>query len=123
MISLHLQQIIGSTDTYDILNDGVVVGACQLRHVPTKSAEMPEGFENHIYYEIKPEFQGKGFATEAFKQLLLKAQSIDLEEVILNIADNNIASQKVAERNGAILLEQKPDANGNIYRKYNISLK
>jgi predicted acetyltransferase len=96
---------------------------CQLRYIPSKSADMPEGFENHIYYEINPEYQKQGFATEAVRQLLLKAKKAGLPDVVINIAENNEASRKVAEKNGTILLEKKQDSNGITYCKYIISLK
>jgi predicted acetyltransferase len=123
MITLRLRQTNGSTETYDIVHDDTVVGMCQLRYIPSKSADMPEGFENHIYYEINPEYQKQGFATEAVRQLLLKAKKAGLPDVVINIAENNEASRKVAEKNGTILLEKKQDSNGITYCKYIISLK
>ena len=84
---------------------------------------MPEGFENHIYYEIDTKFQGKGYATEALRLLLDEARKINLREVIITAADNNPASWRVIEKNDGTLLDKKPDSDGVLYRKYKIELK
>jgi predicted acetyltransferase len=84
---------------------------------------MPEGFESHIYYEIDPEYQKKGYASGALRLLLDEARRIGLSEVILNVSDENIPSQRVAEKNGGELIEKKPAQNGEIFRKYIIFLR
>ena len=124
MLTLKLKEITGPlpTSIYEIIVDGVVVGICQLRHRPSKSLTMPEGFESHAWYEIESEFRNKGYATEALKELLIEAKNIELKEIILTIAEDNIYSQRVVEKNGGLLLETKPDQNGILYRKYLISL-
>jgi predicted acetyltransferase len=107
---------------YEAVVDGKIIGRAQLRHKPSKSNIMPEGFENHIFYEIKPEFRNKGYATETLRLLLKEAKKLGLNEVIITIASDNVPSQKVAEANGAILVDEKPAKDGTIYRKYKVNL-
>jgi predicted acetyltransferase len=110
------------TSTYESVIDGKKVGKIQLRHTPGKSEASPEGFESHIYYEIDSEFQGKGFAKEQLKLVLDEARKINLKEVILTVAENNLASQKVVEATGGELLDSKSDTDGLVHRKYKIAL-
>src|SRR5437763_497674 len=76
---------------YDILDPkGVVVGLAQLRTVPTKSAEMPVGFESHVYYEVRPEYQGRGYATTALRALVEIAKSLKVEPIIATVNAANM---------------------------------
>lgn len=123
MITLHKTSSSDSrTDSFDIMLNNQKVGQCQLRHIPTKGSSMPEGFENHIYYEIDSEFQGKGYAKETLKLLLEEARKIELKEVVIVITEDNIPSQHVTESNGGILLEKKEKTDGSLHRKYKIIL-
>ena len=110
------------TATYEIMNDEQVVGEIQLRHIPSKSPALPEGFESHIYYEIKPEFQGKGFAKEALRLVLEEARKANLSEVTLTVAENNIASQRVVEANGGEMVKSAIASDGAKHLKYRIVL-
>jgi len=56
----------GTTFEYNLIVDGAVVGMCQLRTKPSKAKILPDGFESHLYYEIWPEFQGKGYGRKLF---------------------------------------------------------
>ncbi len=124
MITLHHTTTSGDlpTETFTIMFGGQKVGECQLRHRPRKSDNLPDGFENHIYYEIDPEFQGKGYAKEALRLILDEARKIHLAEVILSVAETNIPSQKVMESQGAELLEKAQAKDGTWQRKYKIIL-
>lgn len=90
---------------YDILNpDGEKVGMAQLRLIPSKSAEMPKGFESHVYYEVDPKHRNKGYATEALKDLIREAKNYKLKELIATVDAGNPASIKVIEKCGGELL-------------------
>lgn len=58
--------------------------------------------DNHIAYEIKEEFRGKGAATEALRLITSRIKNPTLE-----IANNNIASKKVALKSGYVLVKQQ----------------
>jgi predicted acetyltransferase len=123
MVTLSLTQIReNGTRTYNILADGTEVGFCQLRLIPSRSAEMPEGFENHIYYEVAPEYRGKGYATAALTLLLAEAKKLGLKEVILAADIDNLASQQVIIRNNGVLLDTQKGQSGFLHQKYSINL-
>lgn len=58
-----------------------------------------------IGYSVLTEFHGCGFATEALKIGIERAKSFGLP-IIVNIRDDNVASQKVAIKNGFIMTEE-----------------
>ena len=123
-VSLNLIETSGihPTSIFDIVVDGKKIGKCNVRHTPRKSERMPDGFENHIYYEIFPKFRERGYATETLRLALEEARNIGLEEVIITVDSPNIASIKVIEKNGGVLLEERPDKEGALVRKYKIDL-
>lgn len=58
---------------------------------------------NHVAYEIKPEYRGQGAATDALKIITLQ-----IKNPVLEIKYNNIASKKVALKSGYTLVEEQP---------------
>lgn len=56
---------------------------------------------NHIAYEIKEEFRGKGAATEALRLITKK-----LNRPVLEITHDNLASKRVAEKVGYVLARE-----------------
>lgn len=123
-MELVLKETTGPLPTshFELLNDRAVIGELQLRHMPSKSPSFPEGFENHIYYEIRPEFRGKGYGAGILGLGLEEARKLGLEEVVLTCVESNVASQKVIEANGGTLLDSQPSTTGELVRKYVIKL-
>lgn len=78
----------------------------QLRHRPSHSADLPDNFANHIYYEIEKEQRGRGLGQKILELGLLEARKIDLKEVILVCDEDNRASQKIIEKNGGQLVDK-----------------
>lgn len=124
MVSLVLKETVGMlpTDNFEIMDDDRVVGYCQLRHKPSKSIDVPESFESHVYYEILPEERNKGYGKAALGLLIQRAQEIGLKELIIVIGEDNIFSQKVAEAHNAVLMDQRENPKGKKYLKYQITL-
>jgi predicted acetyltransferase len=54
----------------------------------------------HIGYAIVPWKRGQGYATEALRQILLAAGQVGLGRVEITTDPDNVASQRVIERNG-----------------------
>lgn len=106
---------------YDILDsEGNKVGMAQLRLIPSKSAEMPKGFESHVYYEVDPEHRGKGYATEALKALLKEAKNHEINAAIATVNADNLASIKVIEKCGGTLSAKGETTKGIQVIKYEL---
>lgn len=76
--------------------DDVNIGFVQL-------IKRDDGVE--IGYSVTEDFQGKGYATAAVKQAIMLAQKYS-DSISIRIRDDNIASQRVGEKNGFIPTEE-----------------
>lgn len=86
-----------------IVEDGEIVGLCSI-------IRMPENGEIHIGYGVAPSRERRGYVTRAIAQLLEWARKDP--RVTLVSADTgveNIASQRVLERNGFIRTKERID--------------
>jgi predicted acetyltransferase len=76
-----------------------IVACIRLRSYLTAALALEGG---HIGYDVRPHARGRGFASVALQQLLPLARRLGLERVLLTIDADNMASQKVVERNGGV---------------------
>jgi predicted acetyltransferase len=125
MITLGLVETSGvfPTSIYEILLDGHRIGECQLRHRPSKNENLPDGFESHVYYEINPEFRGKGYAKQTLGLLLEQARAFGLKNLTIVASENNSASQKIIESVRGVLVARGTAGDGTEYRKYWVGLE
>lgn len=94
----------GSTFTYGIAYDGEVVGDISLRNMKDVS-RSPE-----IGYWISPDYSGKGLTTRSVQALTkIGLEALGLEEIIIRANPDNVASNKVAEKSGYILVGNEAD--------------
>jgi predicted acetyltransferase len=108
---------------YDILDEsGTVVGTAQLRLVPSKSPQMPPGFESHVYYEVKPQYRNHGYATAALKHIKKEAKKHGLTQLSLTADEDNIASRKVIEKDGGQQIDIGKTSSEEVVIKYLITL-
>jgi len=108
---------------YNIMNpEGQRVGMAQLRLIPSKSTEMPKGFESYVYYEVDSEHRNKGYATEALKDLLREAKKHKLEVLIATVNSDNTASIKVLEKCGGEFVATGKTTSGLSVLKYSFKL-
>jgi predicted acetyltransferase len=89
---------------YEAVFAGMNVGTAQLRLAPSKSDEMPEGFESHVYYDVEEKYRGKGYGTMILDGLIKIAQGRGLNELVATVDADNIASIKIIEKNGGQLI-------------------
>jgi len=89
--------------TYWLYVDDIPVGFGNLRHFLTEALSKAGG---HIGYGIAPQYRGKGYGKELLSLLLIEAQKINLDKVLITIHTDNIASQKVALANGGLITER-----------------
>lgn len=93
--------------------DGDFCGSINLRWQAHTSA-LPPYCLGHIGYAVVPWKRQRGYATEALRQLLPEARREGLDYVEIITDPENIASQRVIEANGGVLVERfrKPPQYG-----------
>jgi predicted acetyltransferase len=85
--------------------DGEFCGSIGLRWQPG-TTELPPYCLGHIGYSVVPWKRRRGYATRALQQLLPYARAEGLPHVDLTTDADNVASQRVIEANGGILVER-----------------
>ncbi|MBC8064377.1 MAG: GNAT family N-acetyltransferase [Chlorobia bacterium] len=75
-----------------------------LTFVPT-----PERVGHHVGYAVRPSKRQHGYATKALELLLDEARKINILKLMPECDSTNIASRKVIERNGGVLLDRMPN--------------
>lgn len=104
--------------TYWLIDNNKFVGHSNLRHRLTKELKKVGG---HIGYTIPPTERKKGYGTKILKLTLKKASLLGLKKVLITSLDDNIASQKIIEKNGGKLQDTNKTKEGLI-RRYWIEL-
>ena len=80
-------------------------GSIGLRWQPGTS-ELPAHVLGHIGYAVVPWKEGRGYAKLALKLMLVHARAQGLEYVEITTDPNNVASRRVIEANGGVLIER-----------------
>jgi predicted acetyltransferase len=76
-----------------------ILGFCHLRHYLNTSLSTEGG---HIGYAIRPSERRKGYGTQQLHLLLAECRKLNYEQVLITCDFDNIASQKIIEKNGGI---------------------
>jgi predicted acetyltransferase len=84
------------------------LGRISIRHKLNKKLKIRGG---HIGYAVRPPERKKGYASTMLKLVLPEAKKLGLKKVMLTVAKNNIASQKVMIKNGAKFKDYSPDGS------------
>ena len=94
--------------------DGEFCGSIGFRWQPGTSL-LPEYCLGHIGYSVVAWKRGRGYATQALRELLSEAKGVGLEYLELTTDPENLASQRVIEANGGALIERfkKPAPYGH----------
>ena len=89
-------------------------GSISLRWKPG-TTDLPPHVLGHVGYAVVPWKRRLGYATSALKQLLPEAREVGLPYVEITTDPDNVASQRVIEVNGGVLVERftKPAQFGN----------
>jgi predicted acetyltransferase len=100
-----------------IVEQDTVLGGIALRHELTDFVLRM----GHVGYGIRPSARGRGLATWALGQVLVRAGELRLDRVLVACADDNLASARVIEANGG-LLEHVRDTELGRVRRYEVPL-
>lgn len=69
----------------------------------------PERLGNHVGYAVRPSKRQKGYATKALQYLLDEARKLGVYKLMPVCDSTNLASRKVIESNGGVLLDLMPN--------------
>ncbi|MBR1763806.1 MAG: GNAT family N-acetyltransferase [Ruminococcus sp.] len=84
--------------TLFIWNDLDLIGQARIRHRLTEALRRGSG---HIGFWIAPQFRGRGYGTEALRQILDRAEGmVPEEELYLRVDKDNAASLRIIIKNG-----------------------
>ena len=89
--------------------DKTTVGTASVRHHLTDALLQVGG---HCGYSIRPKERGKGYGSVLLGLLLEEARKLNMNRLLLTIQNQNIASTKVALKNGGVIEKE------NEVRKY-----
>lgn len=93
--------------------DGQIAGTINFRW-QAGTTELPPDCLGHIGYETFAWMRQRGYATSALKQMLALVKPLGIPFVELTTNIDNIASQKVIQNNGGVLVKEieKPASSG-----------
>lgn len=99
--------------------DGRIIGTVQLRHTLDAYLEKRGG---HIGYGIRPSERKKGYGAEQLALVLAKARELSIPRVMITCDRDNIASAKVAMKNGGKLSWEGFDEEDGFIRVFWIDI-
>lgn len=86
-----------------LVDDGQLLGLFNFRHRLTPQLAR---FGGHVGYSVAPSVRGRGHATELLRGAMSFAETLEIRELTLTCAPNNLASRRVIEKCGGRLVEQ-----------------
>ena len=103
--------------------DGAFCGQIGLRWQPGTDA-LPSHVLGHVGYAVVPWKRGRGYATEALRQVLDVARGVGLGRLEITTDKGNAASARVIEANGGVFVEEfvQPRYGGEVRLRYVIDL-
>lgn len=117
-----------NTYTYFIIDRLKLIGICSFRINPEADEEM-NTYGGHISYSTSPKYRKEGYRTIACHLLIKKCLEYNLDEIMIMCDANNIASQKIIEKNFGSLKDKIKykgkiaNWHGQIHYRYIVNTK
>ena len=92
---------------------GVIIGNIEYR---IKEDKLHVGWTGNVGYRVEKEYRGQGYASEALGLLINKLKEDDISHIYIALKNDNVSSMRVAQKNGAKLMEEFSDNNYSLYR-------
>lgn len=102
-LNLHSGEV--TRTEYWLQINGKYLGRIQIRKKPSGRFS---NIASHVYYEIRPSEQGKGYGTTLLSLGLGKARDMKMNRLIIACDETNVASRKIIEHNGGVLKKTTP---------------
>jgi predicted acetyltransferase len=90
---------VSSTTFWMVDDHGKILGVSRLRHYLLPHLEIEGG---HIGYDVPPSERMKGYGTILLKHVLLKAEEMGINKVLITCDADNIGSAKIIKNNGGV---------------------
>lgn len=97
----------------------VLLGEIHIRHRLTPALE---DYGGHIGYMVRPGERRKGYATTMLALALEKARALGLRRALVTCAPENVASARVIQKNGGMLISESVAKVGRMTSRYWIDL-
>lgn len=91
---------VPTTSLYGFV-DGAIVGKVSIRHSLNPHFEKTAG---HVGYGVVDKYRGNGYGAAMLARALEFAKGIGLEKVLLICEEENLASIKIIQKNGGVLV-------------------
>ena len=112
----RVRQLVPAIDFW-LVERRKYLGLVQIRLKP--SSAIAHILKSHIYYEIRPSMRRWGYGVIALTLAIKKATHLGLKRIIVVCQQNNIASRKIIESNGGVLLRAvRPRGCQSTFLKY-----
>ena len=106
--------------TYWLMQDGRILGTCNLRHRLNDRLRLAGG---HVGYAVRPSERNKGYATAILRLALAKARELGMDRVLVTCDKDNPASARVIRKCGGALEGEGPNPqDGTVQQRYWIDL-
>ena len=110
-----LAGMVPATQYWLVTNGVGYLGEVSLRHHLNESLERYGG---HLGYKIRPSQRRKGYGSLLCKLAIEKARQRGVADILITCDENNIASSKIIEANGGVLLDRVDNRRGALTLRY-----
>lgn len=107
---------IAPQDVYFLFDEqGTLLGATVIRHRLNEEMLQTGG---HIGGGIRPSWQSRGLGTRMLALAIEKARTLGIKDVLLTCNDDNVASQRIIEKNGGVYENSVVEAKGTVVKRF-----